>query len=302
MRFRGLDLNLLSAFSMLMAERSVSRAARRLNLSQPAVSAALARLRDHFDDELLVLRGKRMFPTALAESLGPRVDAALQTIAAIIDSSGAFDPATATRSFRIVASDYIVMVLIRPLIRALDTEAPHVRIVVELPGDRAGERLEESKVDLIVTPEEFASPRHPIEPLLTERHVLIGWADNPALAAPIDEATFAAMDHVGVLLGTDAPAAFADRQLEQLGRSRRIAVTVPDFSAVPWLVVGTNRVGLMHERLARMMAAHLPIAVQPLPFAFPPMREVLQHHGARSGDPGLRWLRERLLAIASDAD
>lgn len=301
MRFRGLDLNLLAAFSALIEERSVSRAAKRLNLSQPAVSAALARLREHFGDELLVLEGKRMFPTAFAEALTPRVDEVLRSVGAILDSSGGFEPGTSTRAFRIVASDYVVMVLIRPLIRLLDQVAPGVRISVEVPGERTPARLEEGRVDLVVTPEEFASPRHPVELAFEERHVLVGWRGNPAMAGPVDEETFARLDHVGVMLGVDTPAAFADRQLDQLGRSRRVVVTVPHFSALPWLILETQRVGLMHERLALMMAERLPLAISPLPFPFPPMREVFQHHRARSRDPGLRWLLESLRACATDA-
>lgn len=302
MRFRGLDLNLLAAFSALMGERSVSGAARRLNLSQPALSAALARLREHFGDELLVLEGRRMFPTPLAESLAPQVEEALHVVGAMLDGSGAFDPATSTRTFRIAASDYVVMVLIRPFVRRLGRIAPRVRIAVELPGERTPARLEEGRVDLVVTPEEFASPRHPVEPAFEERHVLVGWRGNPALAGPVSEAAFDAFDHVGVMLGADTPAAFADRQLDRMGRARRIAVTVPDFSAVPWIVIGTARVGLMHERLARMMAEHLPLAVRDLPFPFPPMREVFQHHRARSRDPGLRWLIENLRACVGEEE
>lgn len=299
MRFRGLDLNLLSAFSILMQERSVSRAARRLHLSQPAVSAALSRLRAYFGDELLVLEGKRMFPTPLAETLAPRIEEALRSIGTILDSADRFDPATSARTFRIVASDYVVMVLIRALIRVLETAAPDIRVVVELPGERASARLDEGAIDLIVTPEEFAAPNHPVEQLLSEAHVLVGWVGNPAMKTAPDTAAVLQTEHVGVLLGADTPAAFVDRQMRYLGLTRRVVVTVPDFAAVPWMVIGTARVGIMHERLARMMATHLPLAIHPLPFDFPPMREVLQHHRARGNDPGLSWLREQLHAVAA---
>lgn len=300
MRFRGLDLNLLAAFSMLMRERSVSRAAVRLNLSQPAISAALARLRGHFHDDLLVVEGRRMFPTALAESLAPQIEDVLQSIGEMLDSTEAFDPARSTRTFRIVASDYIVMVLVGKLISDLDAAAPGIRLIVELPSERTPARLDESKVDLVITPEEFASPRHPLETAFEERHVLVGWSGNPALALPSGGTDLFALDHVGVMMGADSPGAFADRQLEQLGQSRRVTITVPTFSAVPWAVIGTTRVGLMHERLAIMMAQHLPLAIRPLPFNFPPMREVFQYHRARQSDPGLQWLVEQLRCRTAD--
>ncbi|WP_242151827.1 LysR family transcriptional regulator [Sphingomonas sp. BAUL-RG-20F-R05-02] len=298
MRFRGLDLNLLATFAALMEERSVSRAATRLNLSQPAVSAALARLRSYFGDELLVLEGRRMFPTALAETLLEPVVAVLRSIDGIVDSSATFDPASARRTFRIAASDYVMMVLIRPLAEQLGGEAPGLRLSLELPSERAALRLDEGKIDLMVIPEEFASQRHPLDLAFEDSHVVVGARDHPALAGPISREDFCALEHVAVMVGTDVPAAFADRQLEQLGVSRRVGVTVPSFAAVPWMLAGTERIGLMHARLATLMAASLPITTSPIPFDFPLMREVLQYHRARGGDPGLAWLRGQLLAVA----
>ena len=119
MRFKGLDLNLLVAFDVLMATRSVSRAAERLHLSQPAMSAALARLRDYFGDELLVLQGKRMHPTAFADDLMPQVRDCLQRVESMLATSPNFDPATSQRSFTIVTSDYVLASIIVPLVAEL---------------------------------------------------------------------------------------------------------------------------------------------------------------------------------------
>jgi LysR family nod box-dependent transcriptional activator len=298
MRFRGLDLNLLATFAALMEERSVSRAATRLNLSQPAVSAALARLRSYFGDELLVLEGRRMFPTALAETLLEPVVAVLRSIDGIVDSSATFDPTSARRTFRIAASDYVMMVLIRPLVEQLGRAAPGLRLSLELPSERTSLRLDEGKIDLLIVPEEFAAQRHPLELAFEERHVVVGARGHPALAGLISRDDFCTLEHVAVMVGTDVPAAFADRQLEQLGVRRRVGVTVPSFAAVPWMLAGTERIGLMHARLASLMAASLPITTSPIPFDFPVMREVLQYHRARGGDPGLAWLRGQLLAVA----
>lgn len=299
MRFRGLDLNLLHAFDILLQERSVSRAARRLHLSQPAVSAALARLRDYFRDDLLVADGKRMFPTALAETLVPQVKAALHAVETILDTSSAFDPATANRSFRIIASDYILMVLLKPLVERLGTIAPGIRIIAELPGEHTPSRLADGKIDLLITPEEYASPLHPVDDLFEERHVVVGWDRNPAMAQAITERAFFELEHVGVVVGTGAGASVADRQLEHLGKPRNIAITVPDFASVAWMICGTERIGLMHERLARAMAPFLPLTIAPVPFAFPPMREVMQSHRSRQADPGLLWLKASLAECAA---
>ncbi|MGY2735692.1 LysR family transcriptional regulator [Sphingomonas sp. UYP23] len=176
MRFKGLDLNLLAAFAVLIEERGVSRSAERLNLSQLAVSAALARLRIYFGDALLVAEGKRMFPTALAGALAPQVAAVLDGVWAIVDTAGTFDPARSPRIFRIAASDYIALVVFPRLVQRLEHIAPGGRIMLELPDERTRARLDEGRIDLFVRPHEFASPPHPIALLFTERHVVGGGA------------------------------------------------------------------------------------------------------------------------------
>src|SRR4051812_31516925 len=122
MRFKGLDLNLLLALQVLLEERSVTRAARRLNVSQPAMSAALARLRDYFDDELLVAHGKRMHPTAHAERLAGPVAQLLGDIDGLLTANARFDPRETRRRFVIVASDYITTAVIGPLTQRLATD------------------------------------------------------------------------------------------------------------------------------------------------------------------------------------
>lgn len=124
MRLKGLDLNLLVALDILLDERSVSRAAERLHLSQPAASAALGRLRDYFEDELLVLHGKRMIPTAYAESLVPELKQILAHVDELIATSAEFDPASTERVFRLMGSDYIATILISAVVAKLHTAAP----------------------------------------------------------------------------------------------------------------------------------------------------------------------------------
>ena len=299
MRFKGLDLNLLVAFQALLETRSVSRAAERLNLSQPAASAALARLRAYFGDELLVAHGKRMHPTAYAEKLLPDVDAVLEHVDALIASSSAFDPATSQRTFRLVASDYITVAVLAPLIGRLAQEAPHVRMEIVAPDALSAEMLDRGQVDMIVTPAEFIESDHPAELLFEEAHVVVGCATNPALkAGRISKAAFLAAGHVGVAMGSTRALTFGDRQLEVMGVHRRIEVVAASFTMVPWLVAGTARLAVMHARLAGAMARYHPIAQARMPFAFPPMRELMQVHTARAEDSGLAWLRGQLKAVA----
>lgn len=299
MRFRGLDLNLLAMFDGLMQTRSVSATARQMNLSQPAMSAALSRLRTYFGDPLLVAHGKRMYPTAFAESLSPLVRLCLDGIEGVLATSAAFDPLTSQRTFRIVTSDYIVSAVIAPLLADLLTEAPGIRIQIISPGEHGADLLIEGKADLIVSPQEYLSGDCPTELLCEENHVVAGWKDNPLFDGGLDEERFLSAGHVSVTFGSRSSAAFADRHLALLGKHRRIEVAAASFATVPWLLVGTPRLAVMHERLAVAAAALFPIRLAPLPFPFPVMQELVQFHPTRAADEGLKWLRARLRAAAN---
>lgn len=299
MRFNGLDLNLLLALQVLLEERNVTRAARRLNISQPAMSAALARLRDYFQDDLLVAQGRLMHPTAQAESLAGPVRQFLADLDALLTSTALFDPASTQRSFRLVASDYITASLLGPLIQRLASTAPRIRLEIMLPCEEAAQLVMEGQADLIITPEDFLDPDQPAELLCDERQVVVAWSQNPAISGALTAAQFDSLGHVAVHVGSNRVPSFADRQLERIGSRRRIDVTCGCFTVVPWLIVGTNRLAVMHERLALEMAGHFPLTVHALPFGFPVMREMIQYHRTREGDSGLAWLRGELRAEAA---
>jgi DNA-binding transcriptional LysR family regulator len=116
------------------------------------------------------------------------------------------------------------------------------------------------------------------------------------------EEDFFAAGHVTVAIGNQRTASFGDQMLEALGRSRRIEVVAPSFTMIPWLLIDTHRLAIMHERLARVMAARFAIDHLPLPFSIPLMREMVQYHSTRTSDPGLRWFREQLRATAAEFD
>lgn len=294
MRFKGLDLNLLGVFDTLMRTRSVSRTAEEMNLSQPAISSALNRLRDYFGDEILTAHKKRMLPTAYAESLLPQVRDSLRAIEGLIATSTRFDPATSQRTFRLAASDYMATAIFAPLSRTLAREAPGVRLELLLNDEHTPSMLEQGAVDLLVMPDGYTARDLPAEHLLDERHVVAGCRDNPLFAHGLDEAAYLAAGHVIVAIGSQRTLVFGDRELGLMGKRRRIEMIASSFAVVPWLLTKTLRLSLMHERLALAMAEHHPIAIAEIPFAFPIMREMIQYHPARAGDPGLVWLRGQL--------
>jgi DNA-binding transcriptional LysR family regulator len=301
MRFKGLDLNLLVAFDTLLECRSVTKAAERLHLSQAAMSATLARLRSFFSDDILVLHGKRMYPTAFAQNLVPQVREFLRQIDAMLITSSDFEPATSQRTFRVVASDYIAAVVLVPLITRLAVTAPGIRTEVVLPDDTVLRQVENGDVDLLITPEDYISQDLPSELLYEESHVVVGCRSNSAVSANLTEAEFFAAGHVTVAIGSQGAASFGDRMLERLGKSRRIEVVAPSFTMIPWLLLNTRRLAIMHERLARVMAARFAIAYFPLPFTIPMMREMVQYHFTRAADPGLTWFRAQLQIAATDS-
>jgi LysR family transcriptional regulator, nod-box dependent transcriptional activator len=298
MRFNGLDLNLLLALQVLLEERNVTRAARRLNISQPAMSAALSRLRDYFQDDILVAQGKAMHPTAQAESLAGPVRQVLADLDALLTSAATFDPLTSQRTFRLVASDYITASVIGPLTRRLAETAPRIRLEMMLPCEEAAQLVMEGQADLVITPEDFMDADQPAELLCEERQVVVGCKENSALAGGLSEADFNRLGHVAVHVGSNRVPSFADRQLERMGSKRRVVLTCGAFTLVPWLICGTAHLALMHERLARLMAAQFPLALAEIPFSFPVMREMIQFHRTREADEGLRWLRRELLSAA----
>lgn len=298
MRFKGLDLNLLATLAVLLEERSVSRTAMRLHLSQPAISAALARLRSYFGDPLLVTQGKRMIPTAHALGLLPQLEAVLAQVDELIAEAAQFDPAISTRTFRISLSDYLITVLAADLVPRLRDQAPGIALDLAPPSEHSRAALERGQLDLLLTPEEHCVPGHPTELLFVERHVVAGWRGNPLMAAPVDAGTFFAAGHIAVRLGGVNPASFAETRFDAMERKRRVEITVASFTMVPPLLVGTDRLAVMHERLARSMAQNFPIEWQPLPFPFPEMQEMLQFNRARANDQGLRWIVEELKRAA----
>lgn len=300
MRLNNFDLNLLIAFDILVEERSVTRASKRLNLTQSATSAALKRLRQAMQDEILVQHGKTMIPTPHALRLAPQVAAAIADLRNLISASAAFDPLTSNRRFQIEASDYITTVLLVPLLSVLAREAPHLRLDLSLPTGGSSERLSDGDLDLLLTPEGFMPPEHPRELLFEERHVVVGWSENPVMQRRLTEADFFACGHVAVRIsGRDT---FIESALRKYSDRRRIEITAPSFIQAPWLLPGTHRLALMHERLARLVAPRLSLSIAESPVDLPIMREMMQYHTARTNDAALGWLRQKLQGLASKAE
>lgn len=294
MRLNRLDLNLLIALDALLAERSVSRAAERLNLTPSAVSSALARLREYFDDELLVQVGRKMEPTPRAEGLRDAVRDVLVRIDSTIAIQPQFDPPTSDRSFRIFSSDYTQLVLAPHLIALAAEQRCSARFEF-LPQVANPQRsLERGEADLLIIPSGFVSPDHPQELLYEEAFVCTMWREARIAQGVFDFDRYLAASHVVMQppggVGDSFEAWFAKRY----GVSRRVAVTSYGFTALPALVCGTEHVATVHQRLARLFARAWPLALREPPLPIGRMQQTVQWHKYRTQDPGIAWLREQL--------
>ena len=298
MRLDNFDLNLLVAFDVLMQEQNVTKAANRLNVTQSAMSASLKRLRESFHDDILAQHGRTMVPTPFAIALQPDIAQQISELRALIARQGRFDPERSDRHFRIAASDYITTVLLAPLLNTLAQEAPSIGFTFELPGPASQLALANGEIDLMLTPESFVHPDHPCELVFKEKHVTVGWEGNQLMHDSLDPQAFTDAGHVGVSVARKFT--FADNWFNRHGIERRIEVRAPSFIQAPFLLPGTMRLCVMHERLARFMAERLPLRIVATPYPIPPMREMMQFHITRDGDPGLLWLRQKIAALAAE--
>ncbi len=292
-----LDLNLLVPLDMLLEERSVTRAAARLGLSQPALSGALARLRRHFADPLLVRAGNAYELTPLAVQLRRRSRVALGGVERVFASEAVFDPATSRRTFTVFASDY-PMALLGPRIAAMvEAQAPGVTLRLEHHATDLIESGAEGLrgVDGLVLPHGFLFDVPSVD-LFTDTWVCLADRDNDTVGDVLTMHDVAALPWVFTYNG---PAAFtgAGRQLQLLGVAPRVQLVVESFLALPFYVAGTNRLALIQRHLAASLAHDIRLRVLEPPWDAVPVVEALWWHPTHTHDPEHIWLR----ALFTDA-
>jgi DNA-binding transcriptional LysR family regulator len=294
----GVDLILLKALDALLQERSVTRAAQRLSLTQPTISAALARLRLLFDDELLVKTGRTMRPTPFAEALAVRVREILGELEDLLASHTKFDPGRGEQTFRLLATDYSTLILVHPLMEALATEAPNVRIYLETRDiAEHADRLQRSEIDLAIVPERFSrTTTLPAEPLFSDRFVAVAWRGNTEVSDPLTFEQLAQLPYLTYSLGPLA--SMVDTLLRELGHWRRADTVVESFVMGPFLLRGTRHVAFVQQRLANSLQHAAELRMLEPPCQIPPVVETLTWHPRSTNDPGHRWLRQRILQVA----
>lgn len=291
---RRLDLNLLVTLDALLSERNVTRAAQRLNFSQPAVSVQLAKLRDFFGDPLLLPGPRGMRPTARAESLREPVRQALEAMENAVSPATPFDPARASHTWRIAASDYGESTIVLPALSGLRSRAPGTRMaVVEMVPARIAKQAEQGDIDLAFHTTEGSPPSLRRRTLFKERYVLVGRADHPRLKRKPTLAQFCQLEHVVVSPDGGGFSAVTDEALARIGASRKVVLSVPHFLFVRSLLANTDLVAMLPSRLVRGTAG---LKVLEPPVEVPGYEMSMLWHERVHRDPAHRWLREFISA------
>lgn len=299
MAMSSIDYNLLRPLRALLDERSVTRAAERLHVSQPTMSIALARLRAHFDDPILVRKGNRHELSPLAVRLAAALPVAIGEVERVFQLQSRFDPSTSDRSFVIAGVDYTVARIGPVLAKLVRLEAP--RVTFEFPAadsnlvNGAPDTLQ--RVDGLFLPHGFLADQPHLD-LVTDPWAVIVSADSTVGEHPsVDELRRLPWVHTLTLKEGMTP---ARRQLQSRGIDVSVAAVTPHFHVIPSLIEGTDRVALLPSPLARRVAREGNVRIVESPFKLDPIREAFWWHRSRQHDVEHVWLRSILERIGSE--
>lgn len=285
---RTLDLNLLKALDALLDEGSVTRAAQRLSLTQPAVSGMLIRLRDYFGDPLFVRTSHGMVPTLRANELSVPVKQILTDIAILLKPMQ-FDPMTAELTYTIVATDYALKAVVVPLMAALKQRAPHIKIAVRpVDNERMYQQLSRGEVDLaLITPQTTPNDLHG-RALYEEDYVCVARSHHPlAAASEITLEQFCKQEHI--LVSTEGNfTGVTDEALAKLSLTRRVGMSVNSFLVIPDILRLTDMIAVVPHR---MVLTNNDLIILPLPLQVPGFTKSMAWHERTHRDPGHQWVR-----------
>lgn len=295
---RSLDVGMLRTFDALMREKNVSRAAARLFLSQPAVSASLNRLREVFGDPLFTRTAHGVLPTERALGLAPQVQKVLADLAALLEADQPFDPASSNRIFRVAGSDHASRMLLPALSRALIACGSAIRIVWVPPGTWSlAEHLNKGELDLAVVAR-IQPPRDmETQVLYEDRYVYVMRKDHPRAAEPVTLDSFCEIPQVFLGYGTSMLDDLIDETLARGGRQRLAQIAVTSFGQIVHQLQHSDHAAVLGGRVARQFADEL--LIQEVPFELPGYQSLVCWDARAAGDRGIQWLREQVAAIAA---
>lgn len=296
MSLRNVDLNLIVFLEIMLSEGSVTRTAKRLGLTQSAISQTLSRARDLFDDPLLVREGMGMTTTPRARALLPQLRDFCARAESLL-APAEFDPATVEHDFTIAANDVSELLILTPLVTAVARLAPKCRIFVR---SVEGQVIDDS-IDFAILG--VAAPAGPFlsRELYQDRYVVLMRKDHPALSGNLTIADFAALPHALVSPRGTGIVGPIDQALERHALARRIALSMTRFTTLPQMLVTTDFVACVPSRFAEQPMVQALCAARPLPFESPPISMRLVWHKANGADPAHQWLLRLLEGVAAKA-
>ena len=301
-RDEPLDSYLLRVFCMLVSERSVSRTAIRMHQSQPAISAALKRLRDILGDPLLVREKGGMVPTERAMQLLTHARSALAEIDKLTAEPELFEPHTSRQQYRIGSPDYLAPSFMAATVERLRRDAPQARLLITALGpDFDFERaLAEGELDVVIGNWPEPPERMHLSMLLEDEIVCLVSARHPLASKGLTEGDFLRLPHIVPLPYSLSQRGVIDTQLAQKRIQRDERVMVQSFTTAPYLLQRTDLVFMTSRHFARFYAELLPVVILPSPIAFPPMRFYQLWHDRNHHSPSHRWVRRLLADCAAE--
>lgn len=294
------DIRLLQVFDEIYKTRSVTRAADGLGVGQPAVSIALAKLREHFDDPLFVRIANTMEPTPLARELEQQVGIALSALEQVFGYRTGFDPATSERTFCISMTDISQLVLLPRLWAHLRRTSPGVHIDIVPLSAETPQMLESGAADLALGFMPQLEAGFYQQSLFRQRYVCVASADHPRIQDELTLAQFQSEEHA-VVTSSGTGHLILAREIARQGISHNIALRVPNYLGIAFVIEQTDMLVTIPERLAQVLAGRGRFRTFPVPFELPDYAVKQHWHERFHHDPGNRWLRSVLSDLLSQS-
>jgi DNA-binding transcriptional LysR family regulator len=298
MKLSGVDANLLAALDALLREKSVTRAAKRLGIGQPALSHSLARLRIHFNDELLVLKGRTYHLTDRAEKLSGVVEDATRAMSAVFDEPPGFDAATASSRFVVACSDLLGFLVIPELLQTVQKDAAHVQVEVRAVAPASSASVLDGGVDLALGLFEDVPPDINQQFLYDDVPMCVVRANHERVGKKLTLQTYCDLPHLEIAGAYDAlPTLHVERALATIGRQRRVTLRIPYYLLAPRILERSEHVATVSSSGAQVLAQMAPLRTLPPPLELPPYKFSQIWRNAQNDDRAHIWLREHIASI-----
>lgn len=289
MRYKNLDLNLLVALDLFLTEKNVSKAAEKMFITQSSASSALARLRNYFDDELLISVGKHMELTPRAKKLVDPVKQILMSIDHQIIAPPEFDPYDLQMTFTLCLSDYTLTTFIPPFLQFIKNQGYKINFIFKPQAMDPVKTLENGEADLLIIPAQYLTEKHPHKDIYIEKFVCIADENHPRLKDNLTLEVFENEKHI-VMKPAHNLDSFESIAVKEMKLNRDIALTTFSFSSIPELIKDSEYIAIVHKRLGEKYIQNTNLSLFSLPFDLPDMQQSIQWHRFRNEDAELKFL------------